>query len=57
MKYAFEMSSGVMIFIPDFIKTGSGIHRHSDSMVISYATFLNKESRQKQETFETYGVM
>jgi hypothetical protein len=35
MKYAFEMGSGVMIYIPSFIKIGSGIqklkgefHRH-----------------------------
>jgi hypothetical protein len=25
MKYAFEMGTGVMIFIPSFIKFGSGI--------------------------------
>jgi hypothetical protein len=24
MKYAFEMGSGAMIYIPSFIKTGSG---------------------------------
>jgi hypothetical protein len=41
MKYAIEMGSGVMIYIPSFIKIGSGIqklmggiHRHTDSMVI-----------------------
>jgi hypothetical protein len=27
MKYAIEMTSGAMIYIPSFIKTGSGIHR------------------------------
>jgi hypothetical protein len=38
MKYAVEMGSGGMIYIPSFIKTGSrihklirGIHRHTDT--------------------------
>jgi hypothetical protein len=41
MKYAVEMGSGAMIYIPSFIKIGSGIHklrgihRYMDSMVIS----------------------
>jgi hypothetical protein len=42
MKYAIEMGSNAMIYIPSFIKTGSaiqklmgGIHRHTDSMVIA----------------------
>jgi hypothetical protein len=43
MKYAVEMCSGAMIYIPSFIKIGSGIrpvnrvgiHRHTDSNVIS----------------------
>jgi hypothetical protein len=44
MKYAVEMGSGAMIYIPSFIKIGSGIqkliggggiYRHTDSMVIS----------------------
>jgi hypothetical protein len=42
MKYAVEMGSGAMIYIPSFITIGSGvqklmggIHRHTDSMVIS----------------------
>jgi hypothetical protein len=42
MKYAVEMVSGVMIYIPSFIKIGPGIqkligdiHRHTESMVIS----------------------
>jgi hypothetical protein len=41
MKYAVEVGSGVMIYIPSFIKIGSGIqklvggiHRHTDSMEI-----------------------
>jgi hypothetical protein len=42
MKYAFEMGSGVMIYIPSFINIGSGVQKliggiqiHTDSMVIS----------------------
>jgi hypothetical protein len=43
MKYAIEIGSGVMIYIPSFIKTGLGIrkliegriHRHADSMETS----------------------
>jgi hypothetical protein len=42
MKYAAEMGSGAMIYIPNSIKIGSGIeklmggiHRHTDSRVIS----------------------
>jgi hypothetical protein len=42
MKYAVEMGSSVMIYIPSFIKIGSGIqefirgiYRHTDSEVIS----------------------
>jgi hypothetical protein len=42
MKYAVEMGSGAMIYIPSSIKTGSGIqqlirgiHRHTDSMAIT----------------------
>jgi hypothetical protein len=43
MKYALEMGSNAMIYIQSFIKIGSafqmlmvwGIHRHTDSMVIS----------------------
>jgi hypothetical protein len=56
MKYAFEMGSGAMIYIPYFIKTGSGIqkliegtHRHSDTphgdRIILFSR--NKESRLK----------
>jgi hypothetical protein len=46
MKYAVEIRSGVMIYIPSFIKIGSGIqkliggnHRHTDSMEITCANF------------------
>jgi hypothetical protein len=42
MKYAVEMESGAMIYIPSFIKTGSGIqklivekHRHINRIVIA----------------------
>jgi hypothetical protein len=42
MKYAAEMGSGAMIYIPSFIKIGEGtqkliggIHRQTDSMVIA----------------------
>jgi hypothetical protein len=42
MKYAVEMGSGAMIYIPSFIKIGSGtqkliggIHRHTASMEIA----------------------
>jgi hypothetical protein len=43
MKYAVEMGSGAMIYIPSFRKIGSGIqkligeegiYRHTDSMVM-----------------------
>jgi hypothetical protein len=42
MKYAVEMGSDAMIYIPSVIKTGSsiqnligGIHRHTESMEIA----------------------
>jgi hypothetical protein len=42
MKYAVEMGSGAIIYIPRFINIGSGIqhltggiHRHTDSMNIA----------------------
>jgi hypothetical protein len=42
MKYAVEMGSVTMIYIPSFVKIGSGIqkliggiHIHTESMVIS----------------------
>jgi hypothetical protein len=42
IRYAAEMGSGAMIYIPSFIKIDSviqklmgGIHRHTDSKVIS----------------------
>jgi hypothetical protein len=42
MKRAVEMGSGVMLYIPSFINTGSGIQKviggktHTDSMVIAF---------------------
>jgi hypothetical protein len=51
-KYVVEMGSGTMIYIPSFIKTGSGvqkitggIHRHTDNMVSHNPDFIfqNKE--------------
>jgi hypothetical protein len=35
MKYAVEMGSGALIYRPTFIKIGSGIQRHRDSMEIA----------------------
>jgi hypothetical protein len=42
MKYAVEIGSGAVIYIPSFIKIGSciqklirGIHRHTDSIEIA----------------------
>jgi hypothetical protein len=42
MKYAVEMGSGAMMYIPSFIKIGSGIqkliqgiHRHTNRKVIA----------------------
>jgi hypothetical protein len=42
MKYAVEMGSDAMIYVPHFVKTGSGIqnlieriHKHTDSVVIA----------------------
>jgi hypothetical protein len=47
MKYAAEMSSGAMMYVPYFIKIGAGIQnfmgggvqRHAERMVILYAYF------------------
>jgi hypothetical protein len=57
MKYAVEMGSGVMIYIPSFIKIGSGIHKlirgdtqthrqHGDLLSL-LLFFQNTESRLK----------
>jgi hypothetical protein len=51
MKYAFEMSSVIMIYIPSFMKNGSGIQtligtcKQTHSMVISQACFYFFEVR------------
>jgi hypothetical protein len=51
MKYAVEMGSGAIMYIPSFIKIDSGIQKligriHRHSMEIA-SSFQNKESRQK----------
>jgi hypothetical protein len=52
MKYAIEMSSGAMIYIPRLIKIGSGIqkliggiHRQQGYLISLILFFSNKESR------------
>jgi hypothetical protein len=55
MKYAVEMSSGALIYIPSFIHIGSGIqklmegktqtHRQHGDLISLLLFFLNKESR------------
>jgi hypothetical protein len=56
MKYAFEMGSDAMIFIPSFIKTGSGVqklmggihiqtHRQHGNLISLHLFFYNKEIR------------
>jgi hypothetical protein len=46
MKYAVKMGSGAMMYIPSFVKIGSGIqklmlgiHRHTDRKEIAHAYF------------------
>jgi hypothetical protein len=52
MKYAFAMGSGAMIYIPSFIKIGSGIlkltggiHRQHGDPISLLLFFQNNESR------------
>jgi hypothetical protein len=55
MKYAVEMGSGAMIYIPSFIKNGSGIqklicgdtqtHREHGDLISLLLFFRNKQSR------------
>jgi hypothetical protein len=60
MKYAIEMGSGAMIYIPSFIKTGSGIQKlirgwggAQDGDRISLLLFCqNKESRLRNEAYK-----
>jgi hypothetical protein len=58
MKYAVEMGSGTVIYIPSFIKIGAGIQklmgegnsrtqRQYGELINVFAFFQNKESRQK----------
>jgi hypothetical protein len=64
MKYAVEMGSAGMIYIPSFIKTGSGIqklmertgadsrkHRQRGDRISLLLFFQNKESRLKFRSF------
>jgi hypothetical protein len=61
MKYAVEMGSDAMIYIPSFIKTGSGIqklmgensqtHILHDGDLISLFSCQNKENRLKLAIF------
>jgi hypothetical protein len=48
MKYAGEMGSGDTIYIPSFIKIGSGIHTQAAWCIMRLLLFFqNKESRLK----------
>jgi hypothetical protein len=57
MKYAVEMGSGAMIYIPGFMKIGSGIqkliwgdtqtHRQQGDLISLILYFQNKESMLK----------
>jgi hypothetical protein len=56
IKYAVEMGSGAMMYIPNFIKTGSGIHeltgnsqthRHTDRMEIALPCFYFVKIRKQ----------
>jgi hypothetical protein len=61
MKYSVEMRSGAMIYIPSFIKIGSGIHklmrgdtqthRQQDDLISLFLFFQNEESRLKIHLF------
>jgi hypothetical protein len=56
MKYGVQMGSVAMIYIPTFIKIGSGIqklirgiHRQHGDLITLILLFQNKESRLKIE--------
>jgi hypothetical protein len=59
VKYAFEIGSGVIIYVPSFIKTGSGIqkllgvdsqrHRQEGDLIGLLLFFKKKESRLKMK--------
>jgi hypothetical protein len=65
MKYAAEMSSGAMIYIPNFIKIGSGIQKlmgggeeitdiQHDDLKSPLSCFRNKESRLKRKFIDKH---
>jgi hypothetical protein len=39
MKYAVDMGSGAVIYVPSFISIDSGIHRHTVSIEMTYDYF------------------
>jgi hypothetical protein len=58
MRYAAEMGSGAMIYIPSLIKIGSGIqkliggiHRQLGDQIYLILLFQNKESRLKDSPY------
>jgi hypothetical protein len=64
MRYAVEMGSVAMIYIPSFIKIDSGIqnliagdiqaHRHYGDRVSLLSFFQNEESRLKKECYHIF---
>jgi hypothetical protein len=66
MKYAVEMGSVAVIYIPIFIKTGSGIqkmigrdsqtHRGQGNLISLLSFFQNRESRIKTQRIAYYGL-
>jgi hypothetical protein len=63
MKYAVEMGSGAMIYIPSFINLGPGIHklieedtqkhRQKGDLISPLLIFQNKGSGRKENNFIT----
>jgi hypothetical protein len=45
MKYAFEMGSGVMIYVPHFMKIGSGIQKLIRDCISLLSFFQNQDNR------------
>jgi hypothetical protein len=68
MNYAIVMGSGALIYVPSFIKIdsaiqswyGGGIHRHTDSKVVSYAYFyffkIRKVGKKRMHYVEDISV-
>jgi hypothetical protein len=63
MKYAVEMGSGITLYIPSFIKIGSGIQKlierdrqtcRNGGRVSLLSFFQNKESRLKTIKMQIY---